>query len=80
MAFRMLMLLIVLMVAGGFVLWERRSPSSDSADRTTRIGLALATVGATFSVFAWWMVFPLVVLLAGLVTIIAGRRRRTTLQ
>ena len=80
MAFRMIMLLIVLMVAGGFVLWERRSPSSDSADRTMRIGLALATVGAIMSVFAWWMVFPLVVLLAGLVMIIAGRRRRTTLQ
>lgn len=80
MAFRMIMLLIVLVVAGGFVLWERRSPSSDSGDRTMRIGLALATVGTITSVFAWWMVFPLVVLLAGLVMIIAGHRRRTTVQ
>lgn len=80
MAFRMVMLLIVLIVVGGFALWERRSPSRDSGDRTIRIGLALATVGAITSVLAWWMVFPLVVLLAGLVMIIAGRRRRTTLQ
>ena len=80
MAFRMIMLLVALVVAVGFVLWERRSPSTDSGNRMMRIGLALSTVGAISSVFAWWMVFPLVVLLAGLVMIIAGRRRRVTLQ
>lgn len=80
MAFRIIMVLFVLMAAGGFFLWERSSPPSGPGERTMRIGVALAAIGAVSSVFAWWMVFPLVVLVAGLLMIVVGRRRQATLQ
>lgn len=79
MAFRMIMSLVILIALGGFFLWERRSPSIGSSERTMRIGVALAAVGAILSVLAWWMVFPLVLLLAGLVMIVVGRRGQTSL-
>jgi hypothetical protein len=66
---------ILLLTAVGFVLWDRRSPVSASPDmRTVWIGVVLAAIGVS-SVFLWWLIVPVVLLLVGATMIVVGRHR-----
>lgn len=72
----MIGLVILLLIAAGFVLWDRRSPVSASPDmRMTWIGGVLAAIGAVTSMMAWWAIVPVVVLLVGATLIVVGRHR-----
>jgi hypothetical protein len=67
---------VLLLVGGGFVLWDRRSPVSTSPDmRLVWIGGVLAGIGAVSSFFLWWLIVPVIVLLVGASLIVIGRHR-----
>jgi uncharacterized membrane protein len=72
----MIGLLVLLLVAVGFVVWDRSSPTSVAPDtRMVRNGTVLTVVGAVTSVFFWWIWIPLVVLVAGASMVVIGRHR-----
>ncbi len=72
----MIEVVALLLIVAGFVLWDRRSPTSASPDtRMIRIGVVLAAIGAVFSFIAWWAIVPVVVLLVGATMIVVGRHR-----
>jgi hypothetical protein len=72
----MIGIVILLLIGAGFVFWDRRSPVSASPDmRLIWIGVALAAFGAVSSVMLWWLVVPVIVLLAGASFIVVGRHR-----
>ncbi len=76
MGFRVL-LLAVLVVGTGWAIWEGVRPGARSrAERLTRVGLALTVIGLFWTVFAWWMVFPELILVAGIVLLLIGRSTR----
>jgi uncharacterized membrane protein len=69
------LLLVVLLVGTGWAIWEGVRPGASSrAERLARVGLALTVVGLIWTVFAWWMVIPELILLAGIVLLLIGRR------
>jgi small neutral amino acid transporter SnatA (MarC family) len=72
----MLIALIVAVVAAAFVTWDRRSPASADPDtRMIAIGTAFAVVGLIGTIFLWWLIVPVVLLLAGALMIVVGRHR-----
>jgi uncharacterized membrane protein len=72
----MILALILVVVAAAFVAWDRRSPASPNPDtRIIAIGTACAVVGLIGTIFAWWLIVPVVLLLAGAVLIVVGRHR-----
>ena len=76
MVFRVL-LLVVLVVGTGWAIWEGVRPGARSrAERLTRVGLALTAIGLFWTVFAWWMVIPELILVVGIVLLLIGRRTR----
>lgn len=67
---------ILLLVAGGFVAWDRRSPVSASPDmRLVRLGAVLAAIGVVSSLMFWWLYVPVIVLLVGATLVVVGRHR-----
>lgn len=67
---------ILLLVAAGFVAWDRRSPVSASPDmRLVWVGIVLAAIGVVSSLMFWWLYVPVVVLLVGASLIVVGRHR-----
>ena len=67
---------ILLVIGAGFVWWDRRSPVSTSPDmRFVWTGVVLTTVGVVSSLFLWWVIVPLIVLLVGASLIVIGRHR-----
>ncbi len=69
------LLLVVLLVGTGWAIWEGVRPGATSrGERLARVGLALAVIGLIWTVFAWWMVIPELILLAGIVLLLMGRR------
>ncbi len=76
MVFRVL-LLVVLVVGTGWAIWEGVRPGATSrSERLTRVGLALTVIGLFWTVFAWWMVIPELILVAGIVLLLIGRSTR----
>ncbi len=72
----MIGIVIVFLIAAGALVIDRRSPVSASPDlRMVWVGGALATIGAATSLLFWWLVVPVLVLLAGAALIVAGRHR-----
>ena len=72
----MIGILILVGIGAGFVLWDRRSPASAAPDtRMVWIGSALAIVGSVTSLMLWWLVVPVLVLLAGASLVVIGRHR-----
>ena len=70
--------LLVLLAGTGWAIWEGVRPGPRSrAERLTRVGLALIAIGVFWTVFAWWMVVPELILLAGVVLVLMGRRTGT---
>ena len=68
-------LLLVLLVGTGWAIWEGVRPGIRSrAERLGRVGIALTVIGLFWTVFAWWMVIPELILLAGIVLLVIGRR------
>ncbi len=75
----MIEILILIIIGGGFVLWDRRSPVSISPDtRMVWIGSVLAVVGTATSLMLWWLYVPVLVLLAGASLVVVGRHRVMT--
>lgn len=69
------LLLLVLLGGTGWAIWEGVRPGAKSrAERVTRIGLALTAIGVIWTAFAWWMVVPELILLAGIVLLLVSRR------
>jgi hypothetical protein len=76
----MIILLVLLLIVGGFVLWDRSRPVSTSPDmRMVWIGVVLAAVGLIGSMLFWWLIVPVIVLLAGATLIVLGRHRTAAL-
>jgi len=72
----MIAVLILLVLAVGFVIWDRSSPPSATPDtRIIAIGAALAVVGLVGTLLYWWLLVPVVILLAGASMIVIGRHR-----
>jgi predicted acyltransferase len=74
----MIPLVLVLVVAAGFVAyfgWNRQAPVDSRGERMARAGIVLTAVGVIWTVFAWWMVLPELVVLGGVTLIVVGRRR-----
>lgn len=72
-------LLWLLLLAGvAWVIWEGFRPGATSrAERLKRIGLALTVNGVVWTVLAWWMLIPELVLLTGVVLLLVSRRAGT---
>lgn len=69
------LLLAVLLGGTAWAIWEGVRPGASSrAERLRRIGLALIAIGVIWTVFAWWMVVPELILLAGIVLLVVSRR------
>ncbi len=69
------LLLAVLLGGTGWAIWEGVRPGTSSrAERFRRIGIALTAIGVVWTVFAWWMVVPELILLAGIVLLLVSRR------
>jgi hypothetical protein len=67
---------VLVLIAVGFVLWDRRTPASAAPDmRLVWAGVVLAAIGLVATLLAWWLVVPVIVLLAGATLIVAGRHR-----
>ena len=72
----MLGILVLLLIVGGFVLWDRTRPVSNLPDtRMIWIGAVLAAIGAVGSLFFWWLIVPVIVLLIGCTLVVVGRHR-----
>jgi uncharacterized membrane protein len=68
-------LTLVLVVGTAWTIWECVRPGPrPRTERLRRVGLALAAMGAFWTVFAWWMVVPELILLVGLVLLLVSRR------
>ena len=68
---------LLLALVGGtcWAIWEGVRPGIRSrAERLGRVGLALTVIGLFWTVFAWWMVIPELILLAGIALLVIGRR------
>jgi len=75
----MLGVLVMLLAAAVFVVWDRRSPLSPSPDnRLVRIGAVSAVVGAASTLLLWWLIVPVFVFFAGCTMIVIGRHRVAT--
>lgn len=75
----MILVLILLVLAVGFVIWDRRLPPSSAPDtRMIAIGAVLAAVGLVGTLLYWWLLVPVVILLAGASMIVIGRHRVRT--
>jgi len=69
------LMLVVLIAGPGWAIWEGVRPGArPRGERLTRVGLALTVTGLLWTVFAWWMVIPELILLAGIVLLLMGRR------
>lgn len=69
------LLLVVVLGGTAWAIWEGVRPGARSrAERLRRIGLALTAMGVIWTVFAWWMVVPELLLLAGIVLLVVSRR------
>ncbi len=69
------LLLLVLLGGTGWAIWEGVRPGAKSrGERLKRIGVALTAIGVIWTIFAWWMVVPELILLAGLVLLVLSRR------
>jgi len=74
----MIGILVLVVVLGGFVVWDRLWATSPSPDvRMVRAGFVVAAVGLVFSALAWWLIVPVVVLLVGCTLVVVGRHRVT---
>jgi len=72
----MIAVLILVVLSVGFVVWDRRSaPSSAPDTRIIAVGVALAAVGFVGTLLFWWLLVPVVVLLAGASMIVISRHR-----
>jgi hypothetical protein len=71
----MIGVLILLVIAGAFVLWDRslRSPAPDT--RLISIGLVVTAIGLVSSLLFWWLIVPVILLLVGASMIVIGRHR-----
>jgi len=70
----------VMLVLGLVVLWWGvRAGEQSGAARVQRIGVALVAVGLLWTAFAWWLVVPELILVAGVLVLAAGslQRRRS---
>lgn len=70
----------VMLVVGAVVLWlGARAGGQSGAARVQRIGVALVAVGVLWTAFAWWLIVPELILVAGGVVLAAGslQRRRS---
>ncbi len=66
---------LTLLVGSGWATWEGVRPGSRSGkERLARIGLPLTVMGVILTVFAWWMLIPELILLAGIVLLLTNRR------
>jgi len=75
----MIGLLILVLVVAGFAIWDRQSPVSASPDsRMIRVGAVLAALGVLTSALLWWLIVPVLVLLAGGAMVVIGRHRVVT--
>lgn len=71
------LLLLVIVGGTGWAVWEGVRPGATSrAERFRRVGVALTALGAIWTLFAWWMVLPELILLVGLVLLVLSRRKR----
>lgn len=69
------LLSIVLVVGTGWAIWEGVRPGVTSrAERLKRIGLVLVVMGGIWTVFAFWMIVPELILLAGVLLLVMSRR------
>lgn len=72
------LLLVVLLGGTAWVIWEGVRPGASSrAERLRRVGLALIAIGVFWTIFAWWMVVPEIILLVGIVLLVVSRRTGT---
>jgi hypothetical protein len=72
----MIAVLILLVVAAGFVVWDRSLPRSPTPDtRMILIGVVVTAVGLVSSLLFWWLIVPVILLLAGASMIVIGRHR-----
>lgn len=72
------LLLVVLLVGTGRAIWEGVRPGARSrAERLQRVGLALTAIGVIWTLFAWWMVVPELMLMAGVVLLLMSRKAGT---
>lgn len=69
------LLLVVLLGGTAWAIWEGVRPGASSrAERLRRVGLALTAIGVFWTIFAWWMVVPEIILLVGIVLLVMSRR------
>lgn len=67
----------VMLVAGGIVLWwGLRAGAQSGAARVQRAGIAITAVGVLWTAFAWWLVVPELILIAGIVVLAAGSMQK----
>jgi hypothetical protein len=72
----MIFVLVLLVVAAGFVAWDRSSARSAAPDtRLITIGVVVTAVGLLSSVLFWWLIVPVLILFAGATMIVIGRHR-----
>ena len=72
----MILVLILLVVAAGFVAWDRSSARSPAPDtRMITIGVVVTAIGLVSSILFWWLIVPVPILLAGAAMIVIGRHR-----
>ncbi len=69
-----ILLWVVLLAGTGWVIWEIVRPGTASRnERLKRVGLALTAIGVFWTVFAWWMIIPELILVAGIVLLLMSR-------
>lgn len=67
------LVLIVLLGSTGLAIWNVFRPGAASlGERMTRIGGSLVVVGLAWTVFAWWLVIPEVLLAIGVALLVGG--------
>lgn len=67
---------VMLVVGIGVVWWGARAGEQAGAARVQRIGIALTAVGVLWTAFAWWLVVPELILIAGLLVLAVGSMQR----
>ena len=69
------LLRLVLLGGTGWAIWEGVRPGAKSrGERLKRIGVALTAIGIIWTIFAWWLVVPELILVAGLILLLLSRR------
>ena len=70
---------VMLVVAAIVLWWGARAGEQSGPARVQRIGVALTSVGVLWTAFAWWLVVPELILVAGLLVLGIGslQRRRS---